>query len=408
MVGVICLVVFMAGAIPFQAGDPVSFDLFFDREELVEDLAASAFSLQKNVHQNFALVSPRRFGKTSVFVKLQSQLEKKGFAVVYFDCSEVFPNTLENLLNAYAERVLKAFSNASGLNFLPERIAQAVSGAPDAVSSLVSSLVSRFGIEVGNHFTAWIELKSSRKNEQKFFETTFDLAEILSKKTGVKCVVFLDEFQKLLDFGEPFLWALRARLQHHKNTVYFVAGSSVGTVNYLLSEKKSPLYNLFLLRDLAPFTVSQTRDFVKKRFATVKLEIADDALDKIISITNGIPFYVQLIGLNAYFIALHKKAKNISSPLVEEAYALSLKSLPQLEKDFGKLSSSEQQVIVAVAHSQPVKPSELSKRLGLKQPNAIRELNKLISFGYLTKKDHKYFFQDNVFSDWIKARHSPA
>jgi len=282
---------------------------FFNRKKELDELRTIFLSIKDGVRQDVALVSPRRFGKTSLLLRLKEELERKDIVVIYFDCSKIFPFSIENFLEVYIKETLSAFCKKKGWKILPTRIAEAAAGSPEAVADLVTSLVSVIGVEFGDFMKLWLQVKKREKEPTILFENAFDLPERLSKSTGLKALVILDEFQLLKEFGKDFFWALRARMQQHRNTGYAIAGSSIGLMNEIVSSRGSPFYNMFLVRTLMPFEDKDAADFLEQRFKSASFSLDKDGFITIMEKSRNIPFYLQWLGLNSYLLALHLKKR---------------------------------------------------------------------------------------------------
>ena len=80
---------------PFRYGEIVSGSFFTDREQELADLVSDALS-----GQNVVIISPRRYGKTSLVLIARERLISEGALVVYVDLLRV--STLNELANELA------------------------------------------------------------------------------------------------------------------------------------------------------------------------------------------------------------------------------------------------------------------------------------------------------------------
>lgn len=394
-----------AKPLPFQAGDPATGDFFFDRKRILEELKICMISLKAGTHQDFALVSPRRFGKSSVLKTLRHELLHEGLAAVLVDCSDVYPFTLDAILEMYVREVLLAFREAAGWRILPSRIIDAVKGIPSAIGDVVSERVSRAGAEIGKFLKIWVELKEKKTDVSELFETAIELPERLAEKTGVPCTMMLDEFQVLNEFDGKLLWAMRAKIQRHERVGYIISGSSVGMITKLFADKKSPFFNLFMVRTLGPFTDDDGRELLERRIELAGLKFSESALEKILLKSGNIPFNLQWLGLNCYLQARHMGVKIIDEEIVEHAYAYGLKNIPQFERDLARLTERQQKILSRMAVYGLTAPSKIAAASQVRDVNVAKELNTLIDMGYIKKVERgEYKIVDRVFEDWLKAR----
>lgn len=393
----------MQKTLPFEAGDPVVEELFFNREQIVKEFGISLGSLKAGTHQDLALIAPRRYGKSSLLLKVKKILEKQGIAVVYFDCSKVYPFTLQETLERYLAEILRAFSRAGNWKTIPARITEAVQGIPEAISEVVSQLVSKVGVEMGDFLTLWLETRKRKKDIGNMLDKTIELPENIAKKTGIKMVILLDEFQLLSKFGTPFFWALRSRMQLHRNVAYAIAGSAVGMMKDIVGSKKSAFYNMFMIRTLEPFTEKDAQLFLRKQFKKVGMDTRKDALQTFLRKTNRIPFYLQWLGLHCYYLTLQTNTKTLTTEMVEKAYRQGLKAVPPFEREFTGLSDGQKRILIDMAQKGLSRPVELANEIGSREANVIRDLRRLVDYGYVEKPaEGSYQILDPVFADWLR------
>ncbi|MBA3044276.1 hypothetical protein FP804_03975, partial [archaeon] len=99
----------------FKFGGPIEPKLFYNREKEVKFLLNQLSEIKKGVQHNYALVGPRRTGKSSLLQFLQIELRKKKAIIpVVVDCegreiAERLELTLETFLEAYSGAVIDAY-----------------------------------------------------------------------------------------------------------------------------------------------------------------------------------------------------------------------------------------------------------------------------------------------------------
>ena len=84
---------------PFRYGKEVKGYQFFDRVEAVEELYAHL----RDGSTNVVLYAPRRYGKTSLVVKVLERFKSEGVPCIHFDISRV--SSLERFCEEYASAV---------------------------------------------------------------------------------------------------------------------------------------------------------------------------------------------------------------------------------------------------------------------------------------------------------------
>jgi len=396
----------MEKMLPFQAGDPVVEPYFYNREELLEELYISLVALKKKSHQDFAFISPRRFGKSSVLKGIESRLKKEKIVTVYIDLSRLppFGDKIDLFIEAYLKETLEGYHQLAKWPILHTRIKELIKGMPEAARAIIDSL--EFGIELKDIFTLWIRFKAGiSKDKKEILEKCFELPQKLAEKTGIPCVVFFDEFQEIYKFNHKMLWYIRSIIQYHKNVAYVISGSSVHLMTELTGDKESAFYQLFMVRKLEPFTDIDAKKFLKSRIKVVGMKFTEEALNELIQKTAGIPFYLQWIGLNCYYSALRRKTKVINGQIVEEAYRKGLSQFPQMEEELSKITGKKKEIITFLAINPSATVSEIAKTLKMKKSGVVNEINELIQMDYLKRISRgEYKFVDNVFEEWLRQK----
>ena len=192
---------------PFIFGDVVKRKFFADREEELKSLA-----LDLSSGQNILLFSPRRYGKTSLIVRVLDQLKDKGIVCAYVD---LFPVTsLQSLGKVYANAITRASSS---------KFQEAVQFIKSHFPAVVPKIIVK-----GGDSPAEVELdfESPRRDVEKWLEEIYDMPQKIAKSKGKKWVVVFDEFQEIVNFGAEGMVErnLRAKIQHHDRVAYVFMG----------------------------------------------------------------------------------------------------------------------------------------------------------------------------------------
>ena len=100
---------------PFVYGDVVKGEYFADREEELKELKSDLSS-----SQNVLIFSPRRYGKTSLIIKVLDELKKDGFIPVYVDLFRV--TSIQSFIKIYTSSITKTTATKleEAMQFLKE------------------------------------------------------------------------------------------------------------------------------------------------------------------------------------------------------------------------------------------------------------------------------------------------
>jgi hypothetical protein len=202
---------------PFSFSGVVDDPSFCNREKEQTELVRLIQS-----SQNVLLYSHRRFGKTSLILKVFRQLT--GVTPIYVDL--------------YGTTGIPDFIRAAltGISAAEPRIKRLM----QLVRETITSFSVNFGLDpVTGLPTATPQLAPGR--EPAPVEEVFRLAEAVSAKK--KIAIAFDEFQEVSRYGgDPFEKHLRKCIQRHNNIAYIFCGSQKQLITDMFSNAKRAFY----------------------------------------------------------------------------------------------------------------------------------------------------------------------
>lgn len=273
---------------PFHFGTVVSGDLFYDREadaRNLHDLVAGG--------QNVVLYAPRRYGKSSLVLKVAEDWKKDGFVCIYFDLMRV--ESLDEFLRAYADAALAAEGRTErGLR---------------AILAALASLRPR--LTVGDDGKPSLELDFGRKGPTtKSLEEVLALPEALSSARR-RIVVVFDEFQEIAALSRrvPAERIFRSAIQRQTRTRYVFLGSKTHLMRRMFNDRARPFYNAASTIVLGKPPEAESRAFLLARFREAGMPVPDIVADAIVRESGGVPYYVQAIALQTWLVARRRGAK---------------------------------------------------------------------------------------------------
>jgi len=350
---------------PFKFGSVVSEDFFTDREKESENA--------KNVlasSNHLVLISPRRYGKTSLVSKVTSSLSRP---VIYMDLQ------LATDVTDLATQLLKKFLSINKLESIKHFLAN---------FRIVPTLEL-------NPQTNGVEVSFAPSASGKFtpLEDVLNLIEKAGKK-GKRPIVVLDEFQDILYLGKNLPKQLRAVIQHHKNVNYVFLGSLESMMRTIFESKKSPFYHFGHLMELDKIPYEDFFDYLKKRFdkITNKGEIISK---EILAFTQQHPYYTQQLAFYCFAFLEKEKYKKEMLPLI-------IRNIMTIhdadyERLWSTISKTDKKILLDLAFDGKL-PSAY-----FPQSTIYSGLARLIARGYIIK-DKSYEFDDPFFKNWIVMR----
>ena len=347
---------------PFKFGSVVDGDFFTNRTSEKHEIEAV---LKSSNH--LILVSPRRYGKTSLISRVTSDLDRP---TIYLDLQLV--TDVSDMATQLLKRVLKLNKWEKVRHHLSNfRIVPTIEINPRTDAVEVS-----FSPSVSDSFIA--------------LEDVLNLIEKIGEK-GKRVVVVLDEFQEITSLSKTLPKQLRAVIQHHSNINYVFLGSVESMMRRVFETKKSPFYHFGVLMTLGRIPYDDFREYLSKGLS--KLTLKSDVLaSEILTITSCHPYYTQQLGFYCYtYLEDNKYQKETLSKVIERIIELRSKDYDQL---WNTLNKTDKKLLITLASDTNV------SNIGIPTSTVYSGLSRLTNQGYLINNG-SYTFDDPFFKKWI-------
>jgi hypothetical protein len=260
---------------PFVFGKVASGDKFTDREDEQKKLSDNIAS-----QINTVLISPRRWGKSSLVAKVGEDLQHKdkAFRFCFIDLFNV--RTEQEFYTHFASEVLRvSFSKWQ------ERI--------ESAKILFKQIKPRFtvGADPNLDYSISFDWDELKKTPQEIL----NLPETLSKQRKIQLVVCIDEFQNVGFFENPgaFQKRLRAQWQPHQEATYCLYGSKRHMMTELFEHKAMPFYKFGEVVFLEKIPETEWARFITTGFKRTGKAISEELARKIAQEMENHPYFVQ-------------------------------------------------------------------------------------------------------------------
>lgn len=258
---------------PFIFGVPVEDSHFIGREDEIKRLATNF-----KYGVNTILISPRRWGKTSLVNKVAGMVTSKQLLVVkmdIFSCRNEY-----DFYNVFSEAILRQTASkveewkdvAKG--FI-ERLAPKISMSPDPLSEYSLSL----GITAKTHAP----------------EEVLQLPETIAQRKGCQLLICIDEFQQVGEFPDSLMVQKRMRSvwQHQENVSYCLYGSKMHMMTNLFQKKSYPFYKFGEMLYLKPISFDAWKNYISGRFEHEGKHISEEQIQRLCETVEYHSSYVQ-------------------------------------------------------------------------------------------------------------------
>ena len=264
-----CSLIYFIMENPFKFGSIVQGEYFTNR---IKEIAEISNVISSKNH--LIVISPRRFGKTSLIKK----------AIIQNKHKQIFINLQAfNSVEEFASKLLSEIYQLFTIKKLTDYIK----------SFRIVPIVNV------NPISQEISVSFSQTNEtQILLEDVFNLLDKLSVNKKVICV--LDEFQDIVRIDKSLDRILRTIMQEHRNVNYVFLGSEESMMKYIFEDVKSPFYHFGHLMHLNPINKDDFIIFLTARFRYSKVEIFPEQINDIVKFTQNHPYYTQQLAFNVW------------------------------------------------------------------------------------------------------------
>ncbi len=239
---------------PFNYGRLTREDYFTNRTK-----ESRWLEMQINAGINCMLISPRRWGKSSLVWHTARRMKAKNKKLIFCFIDLYNVRSEQEFLQLYSSTIIKAVSNSfedavrNVRNFF-KQLLPAVNISPDPATELELSF-------------NWKELK-------KNISEVLNLPDKIAKQKNIEIIVCVDEFQNIsfMEDGLAFQKKLRAHWQTHQDITYVLYGSRRHLMMDFFTKSSMPFYKFGEILFLEKIAEEHWVSYIQQRFkATGKI-----------------------------------------------------------------------------------------------------------------------------------------
>jgi len=371
---------------PFQFGTLATNDNFIDREEdraLLKQLLSS--------HINVMLISPRRWGKSSLVKKAMDELanEDKNTKVCYIDAFSI--GSEAEFYRTFASQVIACASS---------KMERWIEDAKKFLTGVIPQVV------INDQITDFMAFDLKFVPQERDKMTILQLPEMLAKEKGIKIIVCIDEFQQLANLPEykDMEGKMRSVWQQQQLTSYCLYGSKRNMMLNIFNNANSPFYRFGQVIFMQKIAKKHWIPFIQQSFEKTGKSISSEMADRICDTVSCHSWYLQQL---CYFIWSFT-----ASEVTEEVFALGLKQVlnintPMFQNDTENLSSTQIEMLKAIADGEQHFSSQAVKQIyNLGNPNTIVKNKKTLqNKDIIEKQGDDFVFVDPIYRLWFKGEY---
>ena len=366
----------------FIFGKPVDDKAFTDREKESARLTADFLG-----GINTFIVSPRRWGKTSLVKKV------------------IRENEGETLICVFAD-VFKAKTPTDFCEILGNAVLKHCSSALDEFLDHARRFLGRInlGVNLSLDNVNSIKLQLGLSNEQQSIENILNLPEKIAEKKDVRIVVCIDEFQQITEFADSlsFQKQLRTVWQHQERVSYCLFGSKKHMMEGLFDDESKPFYKFGDIIYLKRIPLKYWEQYITGKFQDAGKRISSDQIERICQTVDYHSSYVQQL---CWYVYLYSDETVTGQAIEDGVEELIDQNTALFESRTENLSPVQMRFLKAVADgiSEGFSSAEFISKYKLgSSASSVATRKALLEKGLIYSEEGKYHLSDPVLGLWLK------
>jgi len=372
---------------PFVYGEVVPASAFVDRvdelDHLVEDLAAA---------QKVFLISPRRYGKSSLIRQALAAMSRRGALTV-----EVTVSSFSSYV-AFLEGYARALVGAEA------RWDRARAWLREAVRSARAEIRPA---PLGGLTVSFPTVRSER-DISRLAQDVFALPARLASARSRNVVVALDEFQAIAGFdGGSVEHAMRAAVQHQRSVGYVFAGSEPSLMERMLGPKR-PFYKAGPVMRLKKIPADEFAAFIDARFSRSGMKPEPGLGAAVVDLAGNLPYDVQRLAHETWDEVRRGSRKRATLDDLHQALTRLLTEQQMMfEAVWQRLTLAHRSVLRAVVleDGRELLSADVRERHRLGGASSVQyALAALVREDVVSRDDDRYVVVDSLLREWVARR----
>ena len=375
---------------PFVYGEVVPVVAFVDRETELVRLTGDLLAGQK-----VFLISPRRYGKSSL-VRQALRAAERGGAL-----------TVEVTVSSYSSYVAFLEGYARALLGVETRLDKARAWMREMLGSVRPEVRLEPDDRGGSQLALSFPAARSERDVSRLAQEVFALPGRIAEARRRRLAVALDEFQAIGSFnGGSVEHALRAAVQHQRQVGYVFSGSEPSLMERMLGRNR-PFYKAGPVMRLQKIPADRFAEFIEARFRATRLRPSAGLGAAVVELAGNLPYDVQRLahevwddvqgGKTVGLDDLHQTLKR----LLGEHDAI-------FEATWQRLTLAQRAALRAAVleEGRELLSGDVRARYRLGGPSTVQaSLTALVREDIVAREGTQYVVVDSLFREWV-ARHT--
>jgi hypothetical protein len=376
---------------PFVYGEVVAGSAFVGRESELDRLVTDLTSAQK-----VFLISPRRYGKSSLIRQAVTTLARRGAL------------TVDVTVSSYSSYVSFLEGYARALASVETKWERARTWLLDAISSTRPEVRFEPGDTGGGRIAVAFPAVNSTRDVDRLANEIFALPGRLAAERRRTVIVALDEFQAVDAFdGGSVEHALRAAAQQQRQVGYVFAGSEPSLMEQMIGPRR-PFFKAGPVMRLEKIPPDVFAEFIEARFTKSGIRVDPGIGAAVVDLAGNLPYDVQRLA-HEMWDDVRARGGRRAGP--EQLHATLGRLLAEQEPIFDaiwqRLTLAQRGVLRAVVlqGGREILSADTRLRYRLGGPSSIQaSLGALVRQDLLAREGPRYVVVDSLLREWIARR----
>lgn len=365
---------------PFSPGAGTPPPELAGRDDILKQALMALARIKKGrAEKSVLLIGLRGVGKTVLLHKISEMAEEQGYKAVMVEAHE--NKTLPALLLPYLRQVLFALDKG-------EMVSAKVKRGLRVLKSFIGGLRVKINeIEFGLDIDAERGAADSGDLEADLAEVFIALGEA-ARDRNTAVAIIIDELQYLSE-EELSSLIMAVHKVSQKSLPLVVIGAGLPQLVGKAGRSKSYAERLFDYPVVGPLKKEDAKKALQEPALSEGMSFTDDALDEIVRVTEGYPYFLQEWGYQAWNIAENSP---IELDVVKKATKASIARLDQsfFRVRLDRLTPREKDYLRALAElgADPQRSGDIAEKLGVEVNRVAPLRNGLIKKGMIYSPAH--------------------
>jgi hypothetical protein len=376
---------------PFVYGEIVPVTAFVDRETELDRLTADLLAGQK-----IFLISPRRYGKSSLVAQALGAAARSGALTVDITVSSY--SSYVAFLEGYARALVS--------------VETTVDRARRWLREMLGAVRPEVRVEPDESGRGQLALSfpsvRSDRDVARLAHEVFALPARIAETRKRRMAIALDEFQAIGEFdGGSVEHALRAAVQHQRQVGYVFSGSEPTLMERMLGRSR-PFYKAGPVMRLQKIPPDRFAAFLEARFRATGLKPAAGLGAAVVELAGNLPYDVQRLAHEVWDDA---RARGVKTVTLDDLHTTLRRLLGEhdtlFEATWQRLTLAQRAALRAVVleEGRELLSADTRARYRLSGPSTVQaSLTALMREDLVAREGERYVIVDSLLREWVARK----